>query len=122
MLSKKLLIIFSNFFFLFKSTILSVNNENNFILGWLCSSLHDRPNSKAHYRLCATIFHQWLHEYCPLKRLWLVGVAFFFDGITQIIVQRCQIAAPTWPNDISSADVNAIFKNRAENIEFSFGC
>ena len=40
----------------------------------------------------------------------------------QIIVQRCQIAAPRWPNDISSAADNAIFKNRAQNIECSFGC
>ena len=22
---------------------------------------------KQHYRLCAAVFHQWLHEYCPLK-------------------------------------------------------
>ena len=27
-----------------------------------------------------------------------------------------------WPNDISSAADNAFFKNRAQNIEFSFGC
>ena len=38
------------------------------------------------------------------------------------IVQRCQIAAPRWPNDISSAADNAIFKNRAQNIEFCFDC
>ena len=30
--------------------------------------LHDRSNFSAHYRLCAAVFHQWLHEYCPLKR------------------------------------------------------
>ena len=40
----------------------------------------------------------------------------------QIIVQRCQISATRWPNDISSAADNAIFKNRAQNIEYSFGC
>ena len=40
----------------------------------------------------------------------------------QIIVQRCQIAAPRWPNAISSATDNAIFKNRAQNIQYSFGC
>ena len=34
----------------------------------------------------------------------------------------CQIASPRWPNDISSAADNANFKNRAQNIEFSFGC
>ena len=21
-----------------------------------------------HFRLCVAVFHQWLHEYCPLKR------------------------------------------------------
>ena len=35
---------------------------------------------KPHYRLCATVFHQWL-----------VGVTLIFDGTPQIIVQRCQI-------------------------------
>ena len=40
----------------------------------------------------------------------------------QIIVQRCRIAAPNWPNDISSAADNAIFKNKAQNIECSFDC
>ena len=34
----------------------------------------------------------------------------------------CQIAAPRWPNDISSAAGNAIYRNRAQNIECSFGC
>ena len=53
--------------------------------------------------MCAAVFHQWLHEYCLLKRcLWLV-------------------AASSWPNDISSAADNAIFKNRAQNIECKFG-
>ena len=53
---------------------------------------------------------------------WLVGVPLIFDGTTQIIAQRCQIAAPRWPNDISSAADNAIFKNRAQNIECSSDC
>ena len=52
--------------------------------------------------------------------LWLVAVTLIFDGTPQIIVQRCQIAAPKWPNDISSAADNAIFKNREQNIECSF--
>ena len=47
------------------------------------------------------------------RRLWLVVVTLIFDGTSQIVVQRCQIAAPRWPNDISSAADNAIFKNRA---------
>ena len=42
------------------------------------------------------------------------GVTLIFD------VQRCQIAAPRWPNDISSAADNAIVKNRVQNIECSF--
>ena len=54
--------------------------------------------------------------------LWLVRVTFIFDGTPQIIVQRCQIAAPRWLTDISSAADNALFKNRAQNIECSFGC
>ena len=52
----------------------------------------------------------------------LSHVTLIFDGTPQIIVQRCQIAAPRWPNDISSAADNAIFKNSAQNIECSFGC
>ena len=53
--------------------------------------------------------------------LWLVGVTLIFDGTPQIIVQRCQIAALRWSNDISSAADNVIFKNRTQNIECSFG-
>ena len=52
----------------------------------------------------------------------VVGVTLIFDGTPQIIVQRCQIATSRWPNDISSAPDNAIFKNRAQNIECNFGC
>ena len=36
--------------------------------------------------------------------------------------KQCQIAAPRWLNDISSAADNAIFKNRLQNIECSFDC
>ena len=46
----------------------------------------------------------------------IVGVTLIFDGTPQIIVQRCQIAVPKWPNDISPAVDNEIFKNRAQNI------
>ena len=35
---------------------------------------------------------------------------------------KCQITAPRWPNNISSAADNAILKNWAQNIECSFGC
>ena len=48
----------------------------------------------------------------------VIGVTLTFDGTPQIIVQRCLIAALRWPNDISSAADNAIFKN----IKCSFGC
>ena len=50
------------------------------------------------------------------------GVTFIFDGTQQIIVQRCQFAALRWTNDITSAADNAILKNRAQDIECSFGC
>ena len=53
--------------------------------------------------------------------LWLVGIILIFDGTPQIIVQRCQITAPRCPNNINSAADNAIFKNRAQNIDCSFG-
>ena len=47
----------------------------------------------------------------------IVSVTLIFDSTQEIIAQRCQIAAPRWPNDISSAADNAIFKNKAQNIE-----
>ena len=55
-----------------------------------------------------------------VKCLWLISVTRIFDGTPQIIVQRCQIAAPRRPNDISTAADNAIFKTRAQNIDCSF--
>ena len=74
--------------------------------------------------MCVAVFHQWLQEYIleSINCLWLVGVTLISDGTPQIIVQRCQIPAPRRPNDISSAADNAIFKNRTQNIECSFGC
>ena len=56
----------------------------------------------------------------PLKRQ-LSLVYLIFDGTPQRIVQRYQIAAPMWPNDISSTADNAIFKNRQQKLECSFG-
>ena len=52
--------------------------------------------------------------------VWLIGVTLIFDGTPQVIAQRCQITALSWPNDISSD--NAVFKNRAQNIKCSVGC
>ena len=51
---KKLLNIFSNFFFYLKVQSLRLILENNFI---------QMAASAGH-----AVFHQWLHEYCPLKR------------------------------------------------------
>ena len=74
--------------------------------------------------MCAAVFHQWLHEYCPLKRQLTLACRrnTYLDGTPQIIVQRYRIAPPRCPNGISSAVDNAIFKIRAQNIECSFGC
>ena len=56
--------------------------------------------------------HQWLHEYCRLKR--------------QLSLACRRNNSPTVSNhtnhDISSAADNAIFKNSPQNIECSFGC
>ena len=49
---------------------------------------------------------------------WLVGLKLIFDGTPHIIIVQAQ----RWPNYISSAADNAIFKNRAQNIEYSCGC
>ena len=48
--------------------------------------------------------------------------ASIVSGTSQMMVQRCQIVAPRWQNDISSAADNAIFKNRTQNIECNFYC
>ena len=74
---------------------------------------------------CVQLYFTNGFTYIVLKNvncLWLVGVALIFDGTPQIIVQRWQISAPRWPNNINSAADNAIFKSRAQNIECSFGC
>ena len=51
--------IFSNFSFYLKVQSFRLIMENNFI---------QMAASSGHYRLCVAVFHQWLHEYCPLKR------------------------------------------------------
>ena len=51
-----------------------------------------------------------------------LGEILIFDGTPQTIIQQCQIAALRWPNVVSSAAANAIFKIRALNIECSFSC
>ena len=57
---KKLLNIFSNFFFHLKVQSFRLIMENN-ILQMADSAGH------AHYRLYAAVFHQWLQQYYPLK-------------------------------------------------------
>ena len=52
---------------------------------------------------------------------YIVAETLILDRTPQIIVQRCQVIAPRWLNDISFAADNTIFKNRAQNIECSFG-
>ena len=52
----------------------------------------------------------------------LVSSAVWYDQYSRIIILMLVITAPRWPNDISSAANNAIFKNREQNIECSFGC
>ena len=46
----------------------------------------------------------------------LVGVTLIFDDTPHIIAQRCQIAAPRWPNDINFAVYNAICKTSKPNV------
>ena len=59
------------------------------------------------YRMCATVFHPWLHEYSPLKRQLCLACRHNTYLWPQVIVQRWQMAVPRWPNDISSAANNA---------------
>ena len=90
--------------------------ENNFI------QMAVSAGHAVTYTICAVFKH--IIDYVQLyfiNCLWLVGVTLILEGTPQIIVQQCQIAAPRWPNDISSAVDNAIFKIRAQNIECSFG-
>ena len=69
--------------------------------------------------MCAAVFHQRIHEYCSLKRQFSLAcqLTLIFDDTPQIIVQRCQITVPRWPNVVSSVADNALFKNSSQNIE-----
>ena len=87
--------------------------ENNFIHNFIISIA-----ASAGQTVCISPIASRILSF---KRLWLVGVTII-GGTLQIIVQWCKIAAPSWPNDISSAADNVSFKNRAQNIECSFGC
>ena len=63
--------------------------------------------------MCLAVFHQWLHEYCFLKRQ--LSLAWRLSTNNSPTV-----SAPKWPNDINSAADNAIFKNRAQKFERLF--
>ena len=82
--------------------------ENNFIL-MAASADHAVAYTIGliiieHYRLCTAVFHQWLLEYCPL----------FLAGRSNTYLWR-------HPTNYSPTVSNAIFKNRAQNIECNFG-
>ena len=69
---KKLLNVFSNFFLYLKIQAFRLIIENNFIQ-MAASAGHAVAYTigtifKKHSLLCAVVFHQWLHEYYPLKR------------------------------------------------------
>ena len=87
--------------------------ENNFIQMAASAGLHDRSNFFKHIIDCVQLYFTNGFTNIVLysvNSLWLFGLAIIFDGTSQIIVQQCQILAPRWPNDISSAADNAIFK------------
>ena len=69
--------------------------------------------------MCAAVFHQWVHKYCPLK----CQLSLACRRNTYLWQHPSNNSSDTrWPNDISSAADNAIFKNMAQNIECSFSC
>ena len=81
--------------------------ENNFIqmAAWLAMQCPTRSVQYLSILLCVAVFHQLFHEYCPLKhQLSLACRRNTYNTLW------CQIAAPRWPNDISSAADNATLK------------
>ena len=119
---KELLNIFSNFFLYFRLIL-----ENNFIQ-MAASAGHAvaytiGPIFK-HIIDCVQLQYSWLHEYCPLKRQLSLACQR-----NTYLCQHPKNNSPMvsnrssrWPNENSSAADNAILKNRAQNIECSFGC
>ena len=121
-------IYFSNFFFYLKVQSFRLIMENNFFQ-MAASAGHAVANTIdpifKHIIDCVQLYFTNGFTNIVLSRvncLWLVDVTLIFDGLLQIMVQRCQIAAPRWSNEINSVADNAIFKNRAQNIVCSFGC
>ena len=106
------------FLFLFKVQSFRLIMENNFIQRAASASqavAYTIGSIFKHISDCVQLYFTNGFTNIFVNCLWLVDVTLIFDCNPQIIVQRCQIAAPRWPNDIS------FFKNRAQNIEFSFG-
>ena len=109
--------IFWNFFFYLKEQSFRLIMENNFIQMAALAG-----HAVGH--TIGTIFKHIIELYFTngFTNIVLVGVTLISDGTRQIIVKRWQFAFPSRPNDISSVADNAICKNRAQNIECTFGC
>ena len=112
---KKLLNIFPNSFFYLKVQFFRLIMENKFIKRLPRLAMQQAKRSiqflKTLLFVCSCI--------SPMASRILsfkASIVSGFDSIPLIIVQRCQIAAPRWPN-ISFAADNVILKNRAQNIE-----
>ena len=114
---KKLQNIFSNFFFPLKVQSFRWVMENNFIqmAAWASHAVGFTIGKIfKHIIDCVQLsFSCQLSLACRRN-------TYIWRHPTNKIVQRCQIAALRWPNDISRAADNAIFKNRAQNIECNF--
>ena len=94
-----------NFFFFLENALKKMENNSQSVrflstLSIVCSSISPMASR--------------ILSFEGVNFLGLIGVTFIFDGTPQIIVQRCQISAPKWPSDISSAADNAIYKNKAQ--------
>ena len=117
---QNLLNIFPNFFFYLKvqSFRLIMEMENNFIQmaasAGPAAAYTNGPIFKHIINSAQLYFTNGFTNIVPssINCLWIVGVT-----PSQIILQRCQIIAPGWPNNISSAADNAIFRSSAQNIE-----
>ena len=114
---KKNYCIFSQILFYLKVQSFRLIMENN------CIQMSASAGHAVAYTICSIYKHiiDCVQLYFT-NFVWLGGVTLIFDGTPQIVVQWYQIAAPRWPNDISSAPDKAIFKNREQNIKCSFSC
>ena len=115
---KKLLNIFSNFSSYLKVQSFRLIMENNFIqVAASAGHAHTIVPIFKHIIDCVQLYftNGFMNIILlSVNCLWLVGITLIFNGTPHTIVQRCQIAASRWPDDVSSAADNAIFKNRTE--------